>query len=349
MTQEPSGDKPAETTRAPKVVTVTLNPSLDRTLTTHFLAVGYHNRATEATRLDPAGRGVNVSRALHALGVPTHAIILVGHDPTGRAYQALLAEESFPITILRREGQTRSNVTIADTGHSHETVILEDGEGVSYASLREVADHMLQIIEPGDQVVFAGSLPPGVRTDTYAWLTSVAQTMGAHVAVNAGGGEALRQALQARPGLIYLMQNQLEGLFNYPVRAVEDVIYCAEQLRQQRAGQVLVGMNDADSALLVSEEGNWYVDLTDDVLGSRTGQAEALIAGYLAGRLDDLSVEESLELGAMAAAYVVAHLGTEFGTLKQVKRYARQVGVISLDRLDRMLDNLLVRRGEPTD
>lgn len=109
-----------------KVITVMPNPSLDRTLATSFLAVGYHNVASEATRLDPAGCGVSISRALHVLGVPTHAIVLIGHDATGHEYQTLLAEEQFPITILRRDGRTRSNIVIHDTGLNNEAMILED-------------------------------------------------------------------------------------------------------------------------------------------------------------------------------------------------------------------------------
>jgi 1-phosphofructokinase len=325
----------------PKVITVTVNPSLDRTVTTHFLAVGYHNRTTETTKLDPAGRGVNISRALHALGVATHAIILLGHDSNGQAYQWLLAEEEFPITILRREGRTRSNILIRDTGHNHETVILEDSEGATYSDLREMADMLIQHIAPGDRVVFSGSLPNGVRNDTYAWFTSVAQTAGASVCVNAGGGEALQQSLQARPGLIYLTQSQLEGLFNFPVRAAEDVIHCAQQLRAQRAGKVLVAMNDADSAVLATEKGNWVVDLWDEVIGTRTGQAEALIAGYLVGRLNNWAMDEALELGAAAAAYAVSHVGNRFGTLRDVQQYMHQVGAIEIDRLDRKLAELI--------
>ena len=188
---------PSEAKTEAKVITVTLNPSLDRTLVTHFLAVGYHNRTTGPTRLDPAVRGVSVSRALYALGVPTHAIILLGRDATGRSYQSLLAEEQFPITILRREGTTRSNIDIKDTGHNHETIVLEESTGVEQAHLEMVADMIQQLVAPGDRVVFAGSVPEGVRTDVYAWLTTVAQTAGARVAINAGGGESLR-AFHAR-------------------------------------------------------------------------------------------------------------------------------------------------------
>ncbi len=323
--------------REKKVITVTLNPSLDRTLTTHFLSLGYHNRTTDTTRLDPAGRGVNVSRALHALGMPTHAIVVVGHDATGRAYQALLAEEQFPITILRREGRTRSNISILDTGHGHQTIILEESGELARADRQAVANALIELIETGDTVVFAGSLPPGARSDSYAVLTSLAEAKGGAVAINAGGGEPLLRAIRARPRLLYLTQTQAEGLFNFPVRAYEDVLYCAHQLQEQGAPRVLIAMEKPEGAFLVTEAGAWMASWPE-ISGTRSGRAEALIAGYLAGRLQRLSFEESLRLGAAAAAYTVSQVGHEFGTRRDIEDNLEQVTVVSSDDLPQSAD-----------
>jgi 1-phosphofructokinase len=318
-----------------KVITVTLNPSLDRTVTTHYLSPGYHNRATDTTRLDPAGRGVSISRALHALGVPTHAVILLGYDPNGRAYEALLSTERFPMTILRREGSTRSNIIVVDTGHNQETMLLEDCDTITRADRRMVSDALVNLIKPGDSVVFAGSLPGGVRADTYAMLTSLAQGAGAAVAINAGGGEALDQSIQARPMLIYVTQRQLEGLFNMPVRAYSDVLYCADRLCERRVRRVLIAMEESDQAFLKTETGAWITHWPQ-VTGTHSGHAEALIAGYLAGRLSGRPFDEALYLGGAMAAYTVSQVGHEFGTLRDIESVVDGVNVIPADEIDLM-------------
>jgi fructose-1-phosphate kinase PfkB-like protein len=102
---------------------VTLNPSLDRTLVTHHLAIGYHNLTQETTRLDPAGRGLGISRTLSKLGIPTQAIVLMGNDATGKAYRALISEEDFDVTVIVVSGRTRSKTIIWDTGKNNETQI----------------------------------------------------------------------------------------------------------------------------------------------------------------------------------------------------------------------------------
>ncbi len=319
---------------ARKVITVTLNPSLDRTLTTHFLSLGYTNRVTGATRLDPAGRGVNVSRALHALGEPTHAILLLGHDATGLAYEALLAQEGFPVTVVRGAGSTRSNIIITDTGHGHETMILEDSRGVTRADRQMVSRALLSLIHPGDFVVFAGSLPSDVRPDTYAQLTSLAQAAGAHVALNAGGGDPLKLAVQARPNLIYLTQSQMEGLMNVPVRAQEDVIGAAKRLQARGVQRVLVALEETRVAYLVAEDAVWRAEWPD-TSGTRVGLAGAMIAGFLAGRLEGESFEKSLQLGAATAVITLSRPGRDYGTREEVEAVLPEVHVGQVDLLER--------------
>ena len=224
---------------ASKVITVTLNPSLDRTLVTSYLAVGYHNLTQETTRLDPAGQGVNITRALDRLSVPTHGIVLLGDDATGRAYQALIHEEYFEATTIRVQGRTRSSTIILDTGNDTETQIIEESAEITDDELTHIQTAISNLILPHDIVVLAGPLPNGVSQDTYRRLTEVARGAGAEV-VAVISGEPLEKALQAGPELVALTQIEMEAFFNYPVRAPEDVLGSARKLCQMGAGKALV-------------------------------------------------------------------------------------------------------------
>lgn len=324
----------------PKVITVTMNPTLDRTMTTHFFAPGYHNHVTEPSRLDSAGRGVNISRALFGLGVSTHAIIMLGRDANGRAYEDLLAQEQYPKTILHHSGHTRSNLVITDTGHNHETVIFDHGSTVTRDEQRAMRSTMTSLINKGDSVVFAGSLPDNVSLDTYAVLTSLVQTAGAAVAINAGGGEVLERSLKAKPVLVYLTQQQLEGLLNYPVRSDEEVIYTANQIRARGVRRVLVGMSHQQRAYLITGEGVWRADWPE-VSGTHSGGVEALIAGYLAGRMKGRSFGHALRLGALMAAYTVARVGQQFGTVEDLEEHLDEATAVPCDVFDDSPHSLL--------
>ena len=92
-------------------------------------------------------------------------------------------------------------------------------------------------------------------------------------------------------------------------------------------------MSQSDSAVLHAQQGSWLVDLPSAV-GTTTGQAEAMIAGYLAARLSDRTLQEALSLGAAAATYTGSQVGNEFGTLRDLQGYSDQIVVQSVDDFD---------------
>lgn len=317
----------------PTVITITLNPSLDRSLVVHYLNVGYHNRTRETTRLYAAGKGVNIARALHQLDCPTRAIVLLGDDATSKAFKSIIADEGFGTTAITVSGNTRSNIFILDDSTHTETAIIEDGSTMTQSDLELVVGTMQQQIKAGDFVVLAGSLPQGAPPDTFAYLCQVAQEIGAEVAV-VSNGEPLEKALTARPLLVDLSQAEAEQFFNFPVRVKEDVLSCARQLRSQGAKQVLMEMRTTNHVLLVTDEGEWEADLPPPrEEGTSTGIWSALRAGFLAGWARKRPLSESLELGVAAAAYAAEQIGTEFGSWDDIKPYRNGI-VVSPVTLD---------------
>lgn len=313
-----------------KVITVTLNPSLDRTITAHYLAQGYHNRVGGSTRLDPAGEGVSISRALHQLNCLTHAVILVGNDPVGKAYEALIREEAFAATLLKAAGQTRSDTIILDTGNENETHLVEDCSPLTQEALQRVQSALQHLTHAGDIVVLAGTLPPQSPVNAYADLIKTAHLAGAETIVTVGVPE-LDEVLKAKPRLVALTQLQAEVFFNFPVRHLEDVAYCARQLRDQGVNKVLVGMQETATAFLASAEGEWMITLPEFESGTSSGVWPALLAGFLAGRVQQRPLPQSLELGAATAAYAASQVGNEFGSLTDVKEHLRDVDANPID------------------
>lgn len=314
----------------PKVVTVTLNPALLQTLVIPFLAVGYQNRVTEPVRLDPAGRGINISRALHNLGVPTKAVVLLGTDTTGQAYTSLLAQETVDVIVINTNGSTHSEIVIADPGNGTETHLIEESAEVSGEDVIAVGQLLQQMLNPNDIVVFAGALPNGVARDSYAYLTDFAQDVGAQVVVSTDP-EALEQTLRSKPELIALNEMEAEGMFNYPIRTYEDLVGGARQLHKRADTQVLVVVKDKGNAVMVEQDNEWFVEFVSDEQGTLSGIWDAMLAGFLAQRLKGRSVAGALELGAAAASYTASHLGTEFGSLHAVEIYCRDVKVSMLN------------------
>lgn len=318
-----------------KIITLTLNPSLDRTLLTHYLSIGYHNRTTETTRLDPAGRGVNITRALRRLGCSTTAVIMLGDDPTGKAYQALITEEGFPVEIVTKAGRTRSNVTIVDTGNKTETHLIEEGEGCTPENIQAIRARLLDVIQPDDVLMLAGSLPAGAPSNTYAVLSQAAHEAGAVVVLAGRNPDRTSQALEVGTDVVVLTQNEMEALFNHPIRTPEDILFCSQKLREDGVQQVITttlqDMTTPLAAVLVTAEGAWRVDIAESENGTQDGVEDALLAGFLTAWSKRYSSAKALELGGAAAMYTATQLGSEFATLDDTQAILPRVAVSALN------------------
>ena len=94
------------------IVTVTLNPSVDRTLSISNLKRGSVNRA-DLLAVDPGDKGVNVSRAVKAFGKETHTLLVCGSFGS-RWFGDRLSELNISHNILLAAGITRNNVTLVE-------------------------------------------------------------------------------------------------------------------------------------------------------------------------------------------------------------------------------------------
>jgi 1-phosphofructokinase len=278
------------------IVTLTLNPSLDRTIEVERLVRGTLTRATSA-RLDPGGKGVNVSRALLANQVPSVAVVPVG-GADGEQLVRLLEADGIPLRAVRVAGRTRSNVTIAEPD-GVVTKLNEPGEPLSREELDAVADAVLGETESASWVVTCGSLPPGVPAGIYAQMCEFFTQAGVRVAVDASG-PALLAAVEAAPVLIKPNRDELAEAVGRPVDSVGDAVEAAQKLRERGARSVLASLG-ADGAVLVEDDGVTIGEAPVAGARSTVGAGDALLAGFLAaGARGSEGLAEGLAWGAAA-------------------------------------------------
>lgn len=278
------------------IVTVTLNPSLDRTIEVAELTRGSMVRAT-ATRLDPGGKGVNVARALAAHGIPTCAVVPLG-GPEGAQLTALLEQEGIDVCAVPVRASTRSNVSLVEPDGTV-TKINEPGGSLRPEDLDAIVHAVLSVAAGADWVVASGSLPPGVPDDFYARL---GRQVPGRFAVDTSG-PALAAALGCVPALIKPNRGELASLVGYPVDTVAGAIRAASDVREAGVSAVLASLG-ADGAVLVDGQGVRYGDSPVDRRRSAVGAGDAMLAGYLAaGVTGGDPLVEALSWGAAAVRF----------------------------------------------
>jgi 1-phosphofructokinase len=260
------------------IVTLTLNPSLDRTIQIGRLERGAVLRAA-SVRLEPGGKGVNVSRALLANAVASRAVVPCGGQE-GDQLVGLLADEGVEWTSVPVAGRTRSNVTLAEPDGTV-TKINEPGAPLTADELETIAATVLAAGRSASWLVVCGRLPPGVPADWYAGLCDRCAAAGIPVAVDTSG-PALAAAVRSRPLLVKPNRDELAEAVGAPIRTLDDAVDGALLLRSWGAGSVLVSLG-ADGAVLVSDGlvATGHCPVPEP--RSTVGAGDALLAGFLAG------------------------------------------------------------------
>ena len=256
------------------IVTLTLNPSLDRTIEVVELVRGAMVRAS-AARLDPGGKGVNVSRALAAHGVATRAV-LPRSGPEGEHLTDLLAGAGIDVAAVPVSGTTRSNVALV-VPDGTVTKINEPGSLLHESEVDGIVTAVRDAAADADWVVASGSLPPGVPDEFYARLCQLFAGTAVRVAVDTSG-PALKAALAAQPALVKPNRDELAEAAGYPVETLGDAVRAAQDLRAAGAAAVLASLA-ADGAVLVDATGVSYGRSTVRQPGrTRSGQANQQIS-----------------------------------------------------------------------
>lgn len=290
------------------IITLTLNPSLDRTIEVDGLTRGEMIRARSA-RLDPGGKGVNVSRALLANGVASRAVLPVG-GPDGDQLIHLLELDNIAVRAVRVAGYTRSNVTIAEPD-GVTTKLNEPGASLSARELDLVAEAVFAEAGAARWLVACGSLPPGVPAEFYAELCRSAVAAGIKVAIDTSG-PPLVAAVSAHPDLIKPNREELAQATGCPVATIADVVAAAQRLRERGARTVLVSLG-ADGAVLVDDSGVVTGDAPVSAPRSTVGAGDALLAGFLAaGAGGAEALAAGLAWGAAAVTLPASRMPSPF-------------------------------------
>jgi 1-phosphofructokinase len=289
-----------------KVLTVTLNPALDRTLRVDRLVPGEHLLA-HGSEVHAGGKGTNVSRALSAMGVRSTAMGILGLF-FGDLYVALLEREDIVHDFTPYEGVTRISTTVID--ERGETHIRERGGQVNGEVFDRFEGKLLERVDGSTLCVLSGSLPAGLAKDTYARLIGGISDRGGSCILDTSG-DPLRAALLPEPPT------------GCPPRAIKPNVDEAGEVldflprseaglrdacrRFHDAGVDLVVITRGRRGLFASGDGR-VVSASVSVEGAvnTVGSGDASVAAMVIGRGCGFGLEETARLAcAMGAANVL--------------------------------------------
>lgn len=300
------------------IITITLNPALDRTLRIDkALQPNKLNRAVSSS-VEPGGKGINVSRAVKALGGDSVALGFSA-GTNGRVMKDALTSVNIHHDFVDVPGNTRVNVQIIDDAGDH-TEVNEPGFKITDGDFIRFLERVETYLDPNNIFVISGSLPPNFPMVNYVNLIKTIKKAGARLIVDEPG-ELLLEALKYEPDFVKPNIFELaEAVGDEPTADPDVLVHSARKLLDMGAQAVCVSMSQEGALFASKQEPEvLYVNCNPKIhdIGA-VGTGDAMV-GAIANSLDKgLSFTEMAKFTVATGRASARLAGTEMATLKKV-------------------------------
>jgi 6-phosphofructokinase 2 len=289
-----------------KIVTLTLNPALDKSSSVERLVPEQKLRCSPV-QIDAGGGGINVSKGIRKLGGQSAAVFPAG-GATGLRLQAILQEAGIEIRALEVPGETRENFSVTENSTNLQYRFTMEGAEFS----EKEADALLGIVAQlrPDYLVASGSLPPGLPETYYENVAAFAKKIGARFMLDTSGA-ALRAA--ADEGLYLLKPNlaELSALAGVEKLEMNQVDDAALGIIHQGKCEVVVVSLGSQGALLVTRDGFEHIPAPTVQKRSTVGAGDSMVAGMVWALSEGKSFREMAQTGVACGTAATMNLGTE--------------------------------------
>ncbi len=307
------------------IYTVTLNPTLDITYVIEEVTFGEPVSALEVMKT-PGGKGVNVSRALRAMGTDSVAMALLGGH-AGDEVLDLLHHEGLILQIVKIKSETRTNVVVLGERDGRELVIRAAGPPVDVEEAEMITRLLFQLAEAPEVLVISGSLPPGLEPSIYGSLVREGKSRGSRVVLDSKG-PPLASGVEAGPFMIKPNLLEFEGLAGRALKSEAEILGFARELNDHGVEVVVVSLG-REGALLVTR---------DDALRGRVpavsedtvGAGDSMVAGMVMGLSQSRPLGEVFRTGLACAVSAVMNEGPG---LVDEKTFAQALPLVRIERI----------------
>jgi len=306
------------------ILTVTLNPCVDKSVALEKLTLGAFNNALEAHDV-AGGKATNVARMAKHLGAPVRSLILLGGE-TGRLVERLIrSDDGLEPIVVWTEAPTRNIVTIYERDRKRATAYVEPNPAVTESEAAELMAQYARALEGVEIVCFGGSAPDHILDDAYRRMIERAKARGIRAILDSRG-DALRLGLQAAPFMVKPNLVETEHLLGRPLPDEEARWQAVDWYRG--VGVEVVALSMGKAGALIDWSGRRWRAIPPAVEEiNPVGSGDCLVAGFACGMLWGWPRERTIRL-AIAAGAANAAVWDAAGTAReQVEALMAGVGL----------------------
>lgn len=304
------------------IVTLTVNPAIDQTITVDRLV--FDDRAYITAKQESAGgRGINASCVIHSFGGKTKAIVPAG-GTSGAHFEQFLKCCGFELVLVPIRNEVRRNLTITDK-HGLTVKLNEPGATLDKAELARLESVVRGKLDHASWFMICGSLPPGVPASFYAQLISAARKRGVKTLLDTDG-EPLEAGIEARPTVVSPNQQEAERLLNTALLTRTHFLQAVERIQKLGAKSVILSLGSRGA---VGASDHRMIEVIPPRVDAvcPIGAGDAMAAAFTWAMEQKNEFADALRWGVAAGTASSSLAGMRFANLEQTQEVYQRVEV----------------------
>ncbi len=308
------------------ILTLTANPTLDRTLEFTTFAVGDVLRPI-GTMVTAGGKGINTARTIHTLGGETLCTGFLGGS-SGQTVADMVRADGIDSDWTWVDGSTRLCTILVDASIEQTTVINESGPDISNSDWQRLRNSVIKHTDSQTTVCVCGSLPPGASLGNFRSLIDEIKAFAPRVWIDTSGA-ALDATLAMADICIKVNTDEAGAVLNRHIKGPMAAADAADELRKTNKPLVVLTMG-ADGAVIATDAGRWYAKPPVVTVKSPLGSGDAFLGGLALGLSQGKSADEALRMGSAAGAANAMNYGGGRFDLPTYEQLLSQIHVKAL-------------------
>lgn len=306
-----------------KIICVTLNPAMDKTIFVRDYKEGRVNLIDEVY-YEIGGKGINVAKVLKNFEIKSIVTGFIGGVWTD-SFRTKLMKLGIETKFFKLIQDTRTNTKLIDTESGVCTGINEKGPFVPEEILERFIQSFTLMCQEEDIIILTGTPPPGVPDDIYFTLTQIAKNKGAYVILDSHG-ETLSKALLAKPHMIKISYRDYIPKEYWGKLTKADFPYIVKKVREAQVENALISLGKF-GALLIENEKTYYADAVQVGVDLKypVGAGDAMVAALIMGQLEAFDAETTMKYAIACGAACVLTKDTSKCTPTEVSKFISEV------------------------
>lgn len=301
--------------KAQQIVTLTINPSLDKS--THFTGlIAEQKIRCEKPRYDAGGGGINVSKAIAKLG-GTSTCVFTSGGSSGEKLEELIANENLESCVIKTKNWTRENFIAFENKTKAQYRFGFPGNEFNEDEKEEIFKTIKEL--KTDYLVISGSLNEGLPTNFYQKISEIAKESNIKVIVDTSG-EGLKKVLETGVYLIKPNIGELAKLIGVEHLELTEVEKAAKKLIKNKSAEIVVVSLGAEGAILVTKEEVYLVKAPKVEKKSTVGAGDSMVGGMVWALSQNKTLKEVIQIGVCCGTAATMNEGTQLFKVEDVMR-----------------------------